>query len=733
MPHILHDLNETQKQAVLHTEGPLLIIAGAGSGKTRTLTHRIAYLIQEKNISPWNVLAVTFTNKAAEEMLKRVIGLLRGQRPTTIGRSEILAMYRGDLPLMGTFHAVCSRILRKHVHLLGFENQFTIYDTADQLALVKQILKEQRFTPRAILGAISRAKNELVTPEQYWKYADNPFMERAAEVYEEYQKLLTKQQALDFDDLLMKTVQLLQREGEVLKQYHDQFQYISVDEYQDTNHAQYVLTNLLAGKRKNLCVVGDDAQAIYRWRGADFRNILNFSKDYPNAKVIKLERNYRSTQTILDAANAVIDKNARQVKKKLWTEKKGGKKIALITADDARDEGEWILQEIKAQTEGKKPDYTRFVVLYRMNAQSRVLEEVCLRHGIPYKIVGGVKFYERKEIKDVLAYLRVIQNPHDSVSLLRILNVPPRKIGEKTISALTEIAVEEGKSLFQVMLSGRFADLPEAKSNVLRNFADLITELQEANREFPAAGVLKTLIHQSKYKEFLMADKSAEGEERYENVKELVSVASRYDELEPGISLSTFLEEVSLVSDIDTFEEKDNAVTLMTLHAAKGLEFPTVFIVGMEEGIFPHSRALLTQEELEEERRLMYVGVTRAKDRLFLLRAKHRMFYGETKHNPPSQFLHDIPAELVEKFGEFEDADAGQPYAGLQKIPVESGSMPKHKQRTFAFHDGDKVLHRQFGEGIVVRVQGGIATVAFKSRDVGVKKLALSVAPLVKM
>lgn len=738
MSHILSTLNEKQQEAVKATHGPVLVLAGAGSGKTKALTHRIAYMIEEKRVHPWNILAVTFTNKAAQEMKNRVIKLLKKEDDK-------------DLPALGTFHATCVRMLRKHIHLLGYENSFTIYDTADQQILVKQILKdlhidEKQTNPRAILHYISGAKNELIGPDQYQQYANNFFTERVAEVYEKYQKALHKNGALDFDDIIMKTVELFRKHQNVLDQFQEKFQFISVDEYQDTNHAQYVLTNMLAEKYRNLCVIGDSDQSIYSFRGANITNILNFEKDYPDAKTILLEQNYRSTQTILDAAHNIIVKNAKRKDKKLWTQREGGEKISLRSMDNERHEGEFIAQEILERLKAyETPDYRDFVVLYRTNAQSRVLEEVFLRYGIPYKIVGGIRFYERKEIKDLVAYLRLIQNPNDSVSLLRIINTPARKIGPKTIEVLQQYALQNGLSMFQAMenivAAGAQAtcrhqadeateapdvDLAGTKIETIKKFVELVKKLQGVNREFPASGVIKHVLEYTGYKQ-MVDDNTAEGDARVENIYELVSVASKYNNLEAGQSLSIFLEEISLIADIDNMSEQDNAVTFMTIHSAKGLEFPVVFLAGLEEGIFPHSRSLLERDELEEERRLMYVAITRAKDKLYMLHARNRMLYGEIQSSAPSQFLTDIPEELIDQPEAKKHRPLNTSQIGTNPIPVENIDLNP------SFADGDKVFHQSFGDGVIVSVKGGVATVCFKNPRYGIKKLALSIAPLKKV
>ncbi len=724
MEDILASLNDKQRSAVLHEKGPLLVIAGAGSGKTRALTHRIAWLIREKGVSPWNILAVTFTNKAANEMKERVVKLLNGK-----------SMDDPNLPSIGTFHATCVRILRKHIHLLNYENGFNIYDTADQQILMKHVLNEldldeKTIKPRALLHHISGAKNELITPEEYKKtMVHNYFTERVAAVYAHYQKSLQKNNALDFDDIIMKTVELFRREPGVLDLYQEKFKYISIDEYQDTNRAQYVLTNLLAEKYRNLCVIGDSDQGIYSFRGADIKNILEFERDYPDAKIVLLEQNYRSTQNILDAAHAIICKNKTRKDKKLWTEKKGGEKIREAVLDNERAEAEFICREIKEKLNlYETPAYNDFVVLYRTNAQSRVVEESLLKFGIPYRIVGGIKFYERKEIKDLIAYLRVIQNPSDSVSLFRIINTPPRKIGGRTIELIQEHAYKNDISFFEAMKDvEKIADINDGKKEIVLKFAGLINELRGVNGQFTASGLIKHVLDFSGYKKFI-DDGTVEGESRLENIYELINVSSKYDNIEAGLSLNIFLEEIALIADVDTLEDRENSVTLMTIHSAKGLEFPNVFIIGLEEGLLPHSQSLLERDQLEEERRLMYVAITRAREKLYLLRAISRMVYGETQENTPSQFLADIPEELLET-----DQRSAR---SIKKSEIDYTPIPYEEYddaEPVILRDGDRVSHRSFGQGTVVSVTGGVAAVAFDSPKYGLKKLALSIAPLVKI
>lgn len=748
MSKILENLNDRQVEAVTHFKGPLLVIAGAGSGKTRALTHRIAYLVQEKGINPWNILAVTFTNKAANEMKQRIIELLskgdaltKGATPIEgfgdlLPTAELDKKYSNNIPTVGTFHSICVRILRKNIHLLDYENSFAIYDTSDQQILMKRVMEallidSKRVNPKAVLAHISNAKNQLIGPEEYSQYAGDYFSEKVTEIYPHYQKALRENNALDFDDIIMLTIELFQKFPDILDKFQEKFRFISVDEYQDTNKAQYVLIKLLAEKYQNICVIGDEDQSIYSWRGATLRNILDFEKDYSGAKVVMLEQNYRSTQVILDASHGVIKENPQRKEKKLWTDKESGEKIKHWLADNERHEGELIAKEVlDLLSDSESPVYKEFVVLYRTHAQSRVIEEVFLRYGIPYRLVGGIKFYERKEVKDILAYLRLIQNPNDAVSLMRIINTPSRKLGAKTLEAIQNFATKNNLSLFNAMLlADEIEGIPKSKTEVLEKFVKLIKGLQEKNTESPASGMIKHVVSGTGYKKML-DDGSVEGEARIENIGELISVAHKYDELEPGLSLNIFLEEISLISDLDTIDDEDNAVTFMTVHSAKGLEFPYVFVAGLEEGVFPHSRSLLDRSELEEERRLMYVAMTRAKERLYLLHARVRMLYGESRANAPSQFFANIDKTLVEaNFGghgarkHISISDIGE-----QPVPIELNEGVDTELAA-----GDKVSHNVFGEGIVVDITGGVVTVAFEDPKAGVKKLALSIAPLKKV
>ncbi len=720
---ILANLNEKQLEAVQATKGPVLIIAGAGSGKTRALTCRVAYLIEHAKVSPSQILAVTFTNKAAQEMKERIKQLL-----------NLKEGYKySEMPTVGTFHSICVQILRREIHHLGRESSFVIYDDTDQKAIMRQIFNElkidpKEYKPKAIIGAISWAKAHMVGPDNY--VANSKFAAQVAAVYPLYQKALLKNNGVDFDDLLALTVQLFQKHPAVLDHYQERWHYICVDEYQDTNHVQSMFTNLLAEKYRNLCVVGDPDQSIYSWRGAQIQNILDFRKQYSEAKEIKMEQNYRSTKVILDAANAAIKQNKNRQDKKLWTERDDGEKIYLLQLRDEREEAEFVAQEIMRRIRTEANKYKDCVVLYRTNAQSRVLEEAFLRHALPHRIIGGVKFYARKEVKDVLAYLRVIQNPADEVSLLRIINTPPRKIGAKTIEALQTLAQASGSSLWEALQRPEQTPIPASKQEVLKQFAADIVHLQEINQAEPVSTVIKKILTRTKLKEYWSLEGTIEGETRYENVLELISVASKYNDLEAGISLATFLEEVALLTDADQRKDDEHdVITLMTLHAAKGLEFPIVFLVGLEQSIFPNARTLLEPRQLEEERRLFYVGLTRAEDQIFLLHARQRMFFGEIQVNAPSEFLASIPSELLTAESQLEitrrNSATGRQSWDDDDEPTESLALPE-------FALDDQVEHPVFGTGVVRKITGGIVEVAFGGTT-GTKKLALSIAPLEKI
>ncbi len=677
------NLNTKQIEAVKHTEGPLLILAGAGSGKTKMLTHRIAYILDEKLASEGQILAVTFTNKAAGEMRERV--------------AELLGHESGDrrfMPFLGTFHSICVRILREEADNLGLSRQFVIFDSGDSLQAVKQAMRsrqidEKRFNPNAVKNLISSAKNELVDSETYKGLTSGQLQEVAAEVYPVYQKMLRDAQALDFDDLLFRVVRAFEREPEILKRWQERFRYILIDEYQDTNYAQYKFAKMLADKHKNICVVGDDWQSVYSWRGANFRNILDFERDYPEAKVVKLEQNYRSTKSILDAAQAVIMKNETRSEKELWTEGDEGVAVQVEQAPNELAEAEIVMKYAKS-TDRPLSD---IAVLYRTNAQSRTLEEVCIRYSIPYQIVGGVRFFERKEIKDILAYVRLIYQPNDRVSFERIVNVPTRGIGDRSLQRFLSWREDKGYSLEEALNKvEECEDIPTRAQNAFLKFARI---LQTAREEaFAPAELINYIIKRTGYLDHI-DDGSIQAAERSENVQELVSVAKEFTDL------SGFLEDVALISDADTMGD-DSAITLMTLHAAKGLEYPVVFIVGLEEGIFPHSRSIFDQEQMEEERRLMYVGMTRAMEELYLLHANSRMLYGQTDSNPPSRFLEEIDATRTQ-------------YAN--EVPTLSN-----------IDTDDRVRHPVFGNGIVVAVEGEEAIIAFEK--IGNKKLSLTYAPL---
>jgi len=713
MTNTLNALNEKQKEAMAITDGPILIIAGAGSGKTRTLTHKVAYLIKEKKVSPQNILAVTFTNKAAGEMKERIVKLLSD-------KNHIPSKY--DLPLVGTFHSICAKILRKEIDKLGYEKSFNIIDEHDQMSLMKKIfarleISKEQFNPRGILEAIAKAKNDLVDAHQFSLGTGGYFEEVVSRLYSEYQNELKKNNSLDFDDLIMFTVKIFQKFPEVLEKYQNKFHYILVDEYQDTNHSQYLLVNLLAKKYRNLCVVGDDWQSIYGWRQADIKNILDFEKDYPEAKVISLEQNYRSTQVILDAAYGVISQNIFRKDKNLWTEKEGGHLIASYEAEDEADEADFVAREI-LKSSGKK--YSDFAVLYRTNAQSRILEEIFLKRSIPYQIIGGIKFYQRKEVKDVVSYLRLIQNPKDRISLERIINEPRRGIGEATFISWINLAKENNLDLVSAGLKSEIKNLKisASRSDGIAKFCEFISRMREVQDRISLGDFIEKVFAESGYEKYLQ-DGTMEGEMRWENVKELVTVARKYDKEESGNGqkLFDFLEEVALATDADTAKKKGDSVILMTLHSAKGLEFPVVFIVGLEEGILPHSRSILNQVELEEERRLMYVGITRAKEKVYLCFTDERNIFGSTQINPPSRFLSEIPEHLVENY--------------KSRITNQEIVSNFKNKKAVNYKDGEHVGHPEFGNGMVISTQDEIITVAFKKS--GIKKLSLKFAKFKKI
>lgn len=738
-----YGLNPQQAEAVINTEGPMLIMAGAGSGKTKVLTCRVANLLQ-KGVRPYRILAITFTNKAAAEMRERV--------------NNMSGPAAKDVWLF-TFHAFCARFLRMEIDKLpGYGGNFAIYDTADSQNLIKQILKEmnlddKRFQPSGILSRISNAKNALQDAAAFARQAGDFYEQKVADIYSRYEQKLQLNNALDFDDLLMLSIKLLQENKEVREKYQDRFDYLLVDEYQDTNHAQYLLTKFLAAKHRNICVVGDADQSIYGWRGADIQNILDFEKDYPDAKVIKLEQNYRSTQIILDAANAVIENNTGRKPKNLWTENKSGADIIYFQAVDERDEARFVIEQLQnlQRTENKK--LGDMAILYRTNTQSRIFEEMLIKSGISYNMVGGLKFYERKEIKDIIAYLRVIFNPADSLSLLRIINVPKRGIGDASLAKIQAYAAANNVSLFEAVSNAAAIDgLSSRFVSKLDDLAGIIFELMNLANEAPVEDLIDRVLRDTGYLEELENERTPQAQSRIDNLHELISVAQEFAASEEENNLENFLAHVALVSDIDDTELGEDAITLMTLHSSKGLEFPVVFLVGMEEGLFPHARTLMDETEIEEERRLCYVGITRAKEKLFLSSTKMRTIYGNTVTYPPSRFLQEIPARLVktikrqERFSALENfKQVSEKYSARPQKPASTFNphsfMP---QKTAAaaggtagtrFNTGDRVSHSKWGEGMVVSVKdspdGQEVKVAFAGA--GVRSLLTKYAVLKKL
>lgn len=733
MNPIFDTLNDRQCEAVKHTEGPLLITAGAGSGKTKVLTCRIAHLL-ELGVAPYRILAITFTNKAAKEMKERVTNLVGAQ---------------ADSIWLSTFHSFCAKLLRFEVDgFHGYTRNFTIYDSSDQLVLVKDCLKklnldDKQFMPRSVLGTISSAKNVLMDAKAFAAKASDFYEQKVADVYALYQEKLRENNAVDFDDLLFLAVRLLQEKEDVREKYQSRFQYILVDEYQDTNHAQYALTKILAARWRNICVVGDADQSIYAWRGADIRNIIDFTRDYPDAASIKLEQNYRSTKTILHAANAVIDNNESRPKKTLWTENPAGNKIIHYQAQTEHDEADYIAGVIYNRHEISHEPYGDMAILFRTNAQSRVLEEKLMRYAIPYTMVGGTKFYDRKEIKDVLAYLRLLYNPEDSLSLTRIINVPKRNIGATTMEHVAAYAEEQGISLFEALSSTDEIPVTKRARTSLENFAAMIFDLLNDIEGKDVLSLIETVIKQTGYGDML--DKEAEhdpqGESRKENVGEFLSVAKDYMDSNPDGNLQDFLENVALVSDVDDFESSDSKVTLMTLHAAKGLEFPVVFLTGLDEGLFPHSRTLLDPAQVEEERRLAYVGITRAERQLYVTNAITRTMYGRISAYMPSRFLTEIPPQLMEDYHRKSAMPQSRTTAvpGKQRVsiltkPVAS-SLPKKHAVTDTFAKGDKVRHKIWGIGTVLDVIGEGPNMQMKIQfpTKGVRQVVVKYAPLEKI
>ncbi|SES89825.1 ATP-dependent DNA helicase PcrA [Natronincola peptidivorans] len=714
----LSHLNDMQRKAVEHTEGSLLILAGAGSGKTRVLTHRIAYLVEEKGIYPYNILAITFTNKAAREMKERLETLMGDNFK--------------DL-WVSTFHSCCVRILRSDIEKIGYQKNFVIYDTADQQTVMKECIKklnldEKYFNVRAVLGTIGRAKDQLIGPEEFIKTHGSDFKnEKIGELYKLYQKTLKSNNALDFDDLIMKTVELLHEDKKVLHYYQNKFKYILVDEFQDTNMAQYTLVSMLAHQHKNLCVVGDDDQSIYGWRGADIQNILGFEKDFPGATVIKLEKNYRSTKNILEAANKVVVNNAGRKDKKLWTDNVDGDIIQYYKANNEYDEASYIATMVERERREKNRQYTDFAVLYRTNAQSRVLEEALMKEGIPYKIVAGTRFYDRKEIKDILAYLKTIENPIDDVSVKRIINVPKRGLGQKTIEKIEAFGDQLGISFFEALMD--ISEIPGTSAKVvnkIKTFTDILMDLRQRREEITITEMVEELYKRTGYMEALVEEKSVEANTRIENLHEFLSLTVDFDEHAEVKTLEEFLARTSLETSMDSVEE-ENAVILMTLHSAKGLEFPVVFMPGMEEGIFPSYMALQEQNE-EEERRLCYVGITRAMEKLYMSHAMMRTLFGRSNCNACSRFLEEIPDNLITRETVYNRKKevkkmqtsplfTGGAFNSFNNKPKPEANASKGKTKM-----GDKVKHPVFGVGTVVSVGGDILTIAFP--NAGVKKIS---------
>lgn len=686
----LTSLNDKQKEAVLYNDGPLLIIAGAGAGKTKTLTTKIAFLIEDKNTHPYNILAITFTNKAAKEMKDRLNVLI------------------GDLSKklqVSTFHSFGLKLLRENYNLLGYDKNFVIMDSDDSLTVVKKIIKDMGYdpkvyNPKAIRNKISSCKNELMTPQMYERYAISDYEKVIHEVYDKYEKKLYKNNSVDFDDLLLLPIKLFKNYPEILEKYQDLYQYILIDEYQDTNEAQYILTKTLASKNRKITVVGDDSQSIYSFRGANYKNILNFEKDYKDAKTILLEENYRSTSTILDAANQVIKNNTQRKDKNLWTSRGIGEKIKYYRAYNERDEAQYVIRKVKELSVRNIP-YKDIAVLYRTNAQSRVLEEELLKENIPYRVIGSFYFYSRKEIKDLIAYLRLIHNIKDNVSLLRIINTPKRGIGLKTIENLTRVADDKGVSIYEAISSGKELE-----------FKEIIEKLRVLKEELTLTELIDKVLDASGMKKELEQEKTLESEIRLENLEEFKSITKTFEEREGLISLEDFLLEISLVSDVEEYKDDPNRISLMTVHSVKGLEFNHVFVVGMEEGIFPHMNSLMENADIEEERRLCYVAITRAKDELHLVNAKCRTLFGREQVNPPSRFINEINKDLIETNVKEQLQE--------QKEKINTNEM--FRDEDIDYQVGDYVYHETFGTGRVVEVTNTLVSVAFKHPH-GIKKL----------
>ncbi|MGI2329506.1 DNA helicase PcrA [Planococcus sp. YIM B11945] len=730
--NLLKGMNPEQEQAVKATEGPLLIMAGAGSGKTRVLTHRIAYLVLEKQVYPSNILAITFTNKAAREMRNRIDGLL--------GHGT------GERMWVSTFHSMCVRILRRDIDRMGISKNFSILDTTDQLSVIKNVLKEKnldvkKYEPRTMLNAISSAKNECIDAKQFAAEANevNPYEKTVSEVYTAYEKRLRKNQSLDFDDLIMMTLTLFNTVPEVLEFYQNKFHYIHVDEYQDTNNAQYQLVQKLASKFKNICVVGDSDQSIYRWRGADIKNILSFEKDYPNATVIMLEQNYRSTKRILQAANDVIKKNTSRYPKELRTDNAEGPAITLHKAGDERQEAQFVVQTIQKLMEEENYITSDFAILYRTNAQSRIMEEMFVKSNMNYTIVGGTKFYDRKEIKDLLAYLRLIANNDDDLSLARVINEPKRGIGATSFERMARFAIDQDRTIMDALREVDFMGLSPKTAQTALEFRSMIDGFTQMQEYLSVTELVEEVLKKSGYRQMLQSDRTIEGESRLENIEEFLTVTKAFEKQSDDKSLVSFLTDLALISDIDSLddeEETDGPIILMTMHAAKGLEFPVVFIIGLEENVFPHSRSNNDEEEMEEERRLAYVGITRAEKRLYLTHATSRTLFGKSSYNMPSRFIGEISEELIEPT--FANHRAGAATSYKQAPKRAAVTRPAYQQSggdKLGWQPGNRATHKKWGTGTVVSVKGeGEQTeldIAFPS-PVGIKRLLAKFAPIEK-
>ena len=735
MQNLIEGLNDKQKEAVLATEGPCLVIAGAGSGKTKVLTHKIAYLLSEKNVKPWNILSITFTNKAANEMKQRV---------------EKLVGEASQEMWLGTFHSICVRILRRFIDRIGFDTTFLIFDSTDQRTLVKECIKsigldDKLFTDRSVLSEISNGKNDMLEPKAYQvKYNGDFRKEKIGEVYELYQKKLKENNALDFDDIINYTIKILTENPDVLEYYTEKFKYVLVDEYQDTNKAQFMLVSILASKYGNITVVGDNDQGIYSFRGADITNILNFEKDFLGSKIVKLEQNYRCTGNILKAANAVIKNNENKYDKKLWTENEEGKLPCIYKAEDEYDEASYIVKQINMLKMEEYLKLSDFVILYRMNSQSRAIEDIFRRENIPYKIIGGLKFYERKEIKDIIAYLRLIFNTSDNLSLKRIINEPKRGIGKTSLDNIQDISDKTGKSMYEIIKYAEQYELNRVKANSIQ-FVEVIEDLRKQVNQIPISELIKLTLNKTGYVKALENENTIEAESRIQNLEEFLTVAIEFEEQMAENTLAEFLESISLTSDIDNMEESEDTVTLMTLHSAKGLEFPVVFLVGMEEGIFPGYKSIGEIKELEEERRLFYVGITRAMQYLYLTCAKRRTIFGSTSYNQMSRFLKEIPKDLLDGYEEIDNEDNnsfkdsnygweyGTNYAGkvktykfdnVEKIPEVKEKVGAFQFRTAEsflnslnkkasdrqvditkYKEGQRIYHKKFGEGTINKIE----------------------------